>query len=117
MCQKALIATSLVCTTLDLAGGGQTSLLVQPTHIVARLACRHQGVLNFPSSSCYVSLKALTVGAMCKLCRTEPDVATLAMHLNLAPALLQAIYDDTSTVYLKVSSCARVSSALLGWFN
>lgn len=54
---------------------------------------------------------------MCKLCRTEPDVATLAMHLNLAPALLQAIYDDTSTVYLKVSSCARVSSALLGWFN
>lgn len=67
------------------------------------LACCHQGILNFPCSSCYVSLKALAVGTLCKLCRTEPDVATLAMHLSLAPALLQAVYDDTSTVYLKVS--------------
>lgn len=47
-------------------------------------------------------LKTLAVGTLCKLCRIEPDVATLAMHLTLAPALLQLVYSDTSTVYLKV---------------
>lgn len=64
-----------------------------------------QGVLNFPSSACYVPLKSLAVGTLCKLCHTEPDVATLAMHLSLASALLQAVYDCTSTVYLKVCQC------------
>eukprot|EP00752_Nemacystus_decipiens_P001778 g1718.t2 len=66
------------------------------------------GILNFPCSSCYVSLKALAVGTLCKMCRTDPDVATLAMHLSLAPALLQAVYDDTSTVYLKVLSAGLI---------
>eukprot|EP00903_Cladosiphon_okamuranus_P005365 g5358.t2 len=66
------------------------------------------GVLNFPCSSCYVTLKALAVGTLCKLCRSEPDVATLGMHLSLAPALLQAVYDDTSTVYLKVLSAGLI---------
>lgn len=55
-----------------------------------------------------MSLKTLAVGTLCKLCRSEPDVATLGMHLSLAPALLQAVYDDTSTVYLKVPYLWRV---------
>lgn len=42
------------------------------------------------------------------------------MHLSLAPALLQAVYDDTSTVYLKVRYLVRVSrhqppDSLLFW--
>lgn len=82
------------------------------------LRCRHQGFLNFPSSACYVPLKSLAVGTLCKLCRTEPDVATLAMHLSLAPVLLEAVYDGTSTVYLKVratrlSSTSRVAVGYL----
>ncbi|CBJ27259.1 flagellar associated protein [Ectocarpus siliculosus] len=48
------------------------------------------GILNFPSSACYVPLKSLAVGTLCNMCHTEPDVATLAMHLSLASALLQA---------------------------
>ncbi|CAB1121297.1 unnamed protein product [Ectocarpus sp. CCAP 1310/34] len=62
------------------------------------------GILNFPSSACYVPLKSLAVGTLCKLCHTEPDVAMLAMHLSIASALLRAVYDCTSTVYLKVLS-------------
>lgn len=67
----------------------------------APIDCR-QGILHFPSSSCYVPLKTLSVGTICKLCRVEPDVATLAMHLSLAPVLLEAVYSQASTVYLKV---------------
>ncbi|CAM9275025.1 unnamed protein product [Scytosiphon promiscuus] len=66
------------------------------------------GVLNFPCSACYVPLKTLAVGTLCKLCRTEPDVATLTMHLSIAPALLQGVFDGTSTVYLKVLSAGLV---------
>lgn len=62
----------------------------------------HQGMLNFDCTTCYVPLKTLAVGTLCKLCGVEPDVATLAMHLSLAPALLQLVYSNTSTVYLKV---------------
>lgn len=65
------------------------------------VGCR-QGILNFDCTTCYVPLKTLAVGTLCKLCGVEPDVATLAMHLSLAPALLQLVYSDTSTVYLKV---------------
>ncbi len=74
---------------------------------MARLE-RHKGVLNFPCGVCYVPLKVLAVGTLCTLSRVEPDVATLAMHLSLAPALLQAVHDVNSSVYLKVSS--RLSS-------
>lgn len=51
-------------------------------------------------------LKTLAVGTVCQLCRVEPDVAALAMHLSLASALLQAVYSGSSTVYLKVCNPA-----------
>lgn len=46
------------------------------------------------------------------MCRTEPDVATLAMHLSLAPALLEAVHDATSTVYLRVSAATAGREAI-----
>lgn len=60
-------------------------------------------MLHFPCEGCYVPLKTLVVGALCQLCSAESDVAMLAMHLNLAPALLRAASSDVSTVYLKVN--------------
>lgn len=59
-------------------------------------------MLHFPCEGCYVSIKTLAVGTLCQLCSSEPDVAVLAMHLNLAPALLRAASSRVSTVYLKV---------------
>lgn len=76
---------------------------------------RHQGILHFDCTTCYVPLKTLAVGTLCKLCAVEPDVATLAMHLSLAPALLQLVYSDASTVYLKV--CVAWSPQALAPFQ
>lgn len=36
------------------------------------------------------------------MCRFEPDVGALGMQLNLASTLLQAVYSNVSTSYLKV---------------
>lgn len=61
-----------------------------------------QGILNFADKTCYVPLKTLVVGTLCTMCRFEPDVGALGMQLNLASTLLQAVYSNTSTSYLKV---------------
>lgn len=58
-------------------------------------------------------LKTLAAGALCQLCTAEPDVGALAMHLNLAPALLRAASSDVSTVYLK----AQFDLGLAEYFN
>ncbi|CAM9544373.1 unnamed protein product, partial [Ectocarpus sp. 12 AP-2014] len=65
------------------------------------------GILNFPSSTCYVPLKSLAVGTLCKLCHTEPDVATLTMHLNLASALLRAACGSFLAASLSLGARSR----------
>ncbi|CAM9278761.1 unnamed protein product [Discosporangium mesarthrocarpum] len=65
------------------------------------------GVLSFPGEDCYVSLKTLAAGALSQLC-SNPDIANLAMHLSLAPALLDTISSVRSTVYLKILSAGLV---------
>lgn len=61
-----------------------------------------QGILNFADKTCYVSMKTLVVGVLVTMCRLEPDVGALAMQLNLASTLLQMVYSNSSTSYLKV---------------
>ncbi|CAM9231256.1 unnamed protein product, partial [Hapterophycus canaliculatus] len=101
-------------TVLDVKEGllGAIWLLACDVGNTARLALNGGlqvlvGVLNFPCSACYVPLKTLAVGTLCKLCRIEPDVATLAMHLSMAPALLQAACGSFFAASLSVGARSR----------